>query len=235
MLPVVILCGGQATRLYPITKNAPKSLINICGKPFIYHQLMLLKQKGASDIILCIGKFGNQIEKYVKNFDWGMNIKFSYDSDASEHILKGTGGAIKNVIYNFPFKDFFVIYGDSYLDVPYNKLENIFKERQNPLLMTVYHNEDKKHKNNIAYSKGTIYKYDKEHTTKDMEYIDYGISIMNKSIIEKIRGKTFDLSDVFKEYIRKGKVSAVEIKIPYYEIGSFEGIRKFEIHKGAIK
>ena len=42
MLPVAILAGGLATRLYPITETIPKSLIEVSGKPFIFHQLSYL-------------------------------------------------------------------------------------------------------------------------------------------------------------------------------------------------
>ncbi len=65
MLPVVILAGGLATRLYPVTQKIPKSLILIAGRPFIDHQLELLKEKGVARVVLCVGNFGAMIESYV--------------------------------------------------------------------------------------------------------------------------------------------------------------------------
>jgi hypothetical protein len=46
MFPIVILAGGLATRLRPITEKIPKSLIEINGEPFVIHQLKLLEKKG---------------------------------------------------------------------------------------------------------------------------------------------------------------------------------------------
>ena len=52
MLPVVILAGGLATRMKPITEKIPKSLIEVNSKPFIRHQLDYLKSQGIQNIVL---------------------------------------------------------------------------------------------------------------------------------------------------------------------------------------
>ena len=70
MFPIVILAGGLATRLRPITENIPKSLIEINGVPFVYHQLDLLEQKGFKEIHFCLGFLGEQVEDAVKNSDY---------------------------------------------------------------------------------------------------------------------------------------------------------------------
>ena len=49
---LVILAGGMATRLYPVTLSIPKSLIDIYGKPFIHHQLDLIKANGLKKVVL---------------------------------------------------------------------------------------------------------------------------------------------------------------------------------------
>ena len=51
MYPIVILAGGLATRLRPITEKIPKSLIEINGDPFVFHQLDLLKKKASKKYI----------------------------------------------------------------------------------------------------------------------------------------------------------------------------------------
>ena len=66
MYPIVILAGGLATRLRPITEKIPKSLIEINGVPFVYHQLDLLEKKGFINIHFCLGFLGEQVEKAVK-------------------------------------------------------------------------------------------------------------------------------------------------------------------------
>ena len=54
-MQMVILAGGLGTRLGEISKKTPKSMIRIFNKPFLQHQIELLREKGISKILLCIG------------------------------------------------------------------------------------------------------------------------------------------------------------------------------------
>ena len=55
MYPVAIIAGGKATRLYPVTHDIPKSMIEISSEPFIHWQLKMLSQSGLKEVILCLG------------------------------------------------------------------------------------------------------------------------------------------------------------------------------------
>ena len=132
MLPVVILAGGLATRLYPVTQKIPKSLILIAGRPFIDHQ-WILKEKGVARVVLCVGNFGAMIESYVGDGSRsGWKDRYSYDGDA----LLGTGGAIKKAAGMLP-EAFMILYGDSYLDIDFEPIAQTFSAGTLPALMTV--------------------------------------------------------------------------------------------------
>jgi NDP-sugar pyrophosphorylase family protein len=100
MFPIVILAGGLATRLRPITEKIPKSLIQINEEPFVYHQLELLERKGFNKIHFCLGFLGEQVEVMIKKSKYfkRLNISFSYDGE----ILLGTGGTIRKIIKQLP-------------------------------------------------------------------------------------------------------------------------------------
>ena len=60
---IVILAGGYGTRLQKLTENIPKSMVEINNKPFIYHQLTLLKKNNLDDVIICTGHLSHKIEE----------------------------------------------------------------------------------------------------------------------------------------------------------------------------
>ena len=62
-LPVAVLAGGLATRLRPITKKIPKSLVDVAGEPFLAHQLRLLHSHGIRRAVMCVGYLGEMIER----------------------------------------------------------------------------------------------------------------------------------------------------------------------------
>ena len=223
--PVVILAGGLATRLYPVTKTLPKSLIEVAGKPFIHHQLTLLREKGITRVILCVGYLGEMIEEYVGDgSSWGLELHYSYDGN----MLLGTGGAIKKALPLLP-DTFFILYGDSYLDIDYRSVGECFYDKGLPVLMTIYHNKNAFDSSNILVKGGRILKYDKNNRDPAMEYIDYGFIALRKEIfLQYPANEPFDLSLILKRMADSGQVAAFEVEQRFYEIGSTQGIRETE-------
>ena len=120
---MVILAGGLGTRLRPFTSEVPKALIPIGGKPFLHHQIDLLKRRGIRDIVLCVAHLGEQVKDYFGDGSWlGVRIKYSEEEG---HLL-GTAGAIKNA-EPLLSDDFFLMYGDSYLMIDYREVMRYFR------------------------------------------------------------------------------------------------------------
>lgn len=222
---MVILAGGLATRLYPATKTLPKSLIKIAGKPFIHHQLALLREKGITHVVLCVGYLGEMIEDYVGDgSQWGLELQYSYD----ENVLLGTGGAVKKALPLLP-DTFFILYGDSYLDIDYHAVIECFYSEGLPVLMTIYRNQDAFDASNILMKNGKIVKYDKKSRDPAMEYIDYGFIVVRREVFSPYpANKPFDLSLVLSGMAHSGQVAGFEVKQRFYEIGSTQGIRETE-------
>lgn len=225
MIPVVILAGGLATRLYPKTHTIPKSLIQINGRPFIEHQLKLLKEKGVSQVVICIGHLGDQIKQFVKDgSQYELNVQYSYDGD----LLLGTGGAIKKAMDILP-DVFMILYGDSYLDINYKSVVDKFEFDKLPVMMTVYRNYNVLDVSNILMKEGKIVRYNKDNINSEMEYIDFGLIVVNKYIFDLYpSNEPFELSLVLSRAVDEGKVSAYEVKQRFFEIGSSQGIKETE-------
>lgn len=225
MLPVVILAGGLATRLYPVTRTIPKALILVNGRPFIDHQLALLKEKGVTEVILCVGYLGSTIEEFVGNgFLWGLEVRYSYDGDK----LLGTGGAIKKAVELLP-DAFMILYGDSYLDIDFKPVVQRFYVDNLPVLMTVYRNQNALDVSNILMKDDRILKYNKNDRDPAMEYIDYGLIVIRKETFDKYPShEPFDLALVLSQSVDAGLVAAYEVEQRFYEIGSVQGKKETE-------
>ena len=223
MLPVVILAGGLATRLYPVTNTIPKALIIVAGRPFIDHQLSLLKEKGVKQVVLCVGYLGNEIEKFVGDGkQWGIEVQYSYDGDD----LLGTGGAVKKASVLLP-ETFMILYGDSYLDIDYEGVLQQFYAEKLPIIMTVYNNQNTLEASNIIMKDGRILRYDKTYKDPDMEYVDYGLIVIRKEIFDTFPSQgPFDLSLVLSQWVDAGRVAAYVVEQRFYEIGSVQGIKE---------
>ena len=221
-LPVVILAGGLGTRLKKLTEKIPKALIEVGGKPFIFHQLALLKKQNVKDVIISIHHYGDQIRKEIgdgKKF--GLSIK--YVEDGNEPL--GTGGAIKRISKNLK-EHFFIMYGDSYLRESFSEILKSFQPNHGPL-MVVYHNQDKFDKSNVMIKNNKIY-YSKSNIQKNSQYIDYGLNIFHFEDLRKFDEKSFDLSLVQESSSQSGLLQYHIAKERFYEIGTLEGIKDLE-------
>ena len=222
-MQIVIICGGLATRLGSIVKNIPKSMIRINGKPFLEHQIEQIKKQNITDIVLCVGHLSERIENYFKSGEqFGVNISYSYDKEKP----LGPIGAVKNA--ESILKDtFFTMYGDSYVFVGYNKVYSYFKDHDKLALMTVYKNFDKYDKSNIIIDKENVVRYGGQKT-KDMTYIDYGVSLFRKKTLNSIPKNTFfSTKDSYTMLVKQNELLAYEIKKRFYHIGTPESLEEF--------
>jgi NDP-sugar pyrophosphorylase family protein len=224
-MQVAILAGGLATRLGPLTKETPKSLINIRGKPFLQYQLEFLKKGNIRDIVLCIGYLGEQIEKYFGDgMEFGIGIKYSYDGDK----LLGTAGALKNA-ERWLEDEFVVMYGDSYLFLDFPAVASYFRKFDKLGLMVVYKNTDRYDKSNVVIDGNLVKEYNKKVKSKDMVHIDYGASILRKEALKLVpQNQPYSLEELFSQLIDRKQLLAYEVGRRFYQIGSLEGLHEFE-------
>ena len=135
-MKVVILCGGQGTRLREETEYRPKPLVEVGGRPILWHVMKSYAHYGFNDFVLCLGYRGNMIKEYFLNYE-AMNNDFTICLGQKSHIdFKGaheeqnfrvtladtgqetmTGGRIKRVEKYVDGDTFLVTYGDGLADV----------------------------------------------------------------------------------------------------------------------
>jgi len=220
-LPVAILAGGLATRLYPETRDIPKSMLIVAGEPFIAHQMRLLAGQGYRRIIMCIGNLGEQIEDYLRD-GAAFDVEVAYSRETPESLL-GTGGALRQALPLLG-EAFLVLYGDSYLPTPFGPAEAHFRASGALGLMTVFRNEGRWDISNVHYRDGRIVAYSKSQPAPDMRFIDYGLGgLRREALLRYDLGARFDLAEVYAGLARDGQLTGYEASERFYEIGSFQG------------
>jgi NDP-sugar pyrophosphorylase family protein len=222
MLPVAILAGGLGTRLRPLTTTLPKSLVEVNGEPFLVHQLRLLRGNQIEHVVVCAGYLGEMIRESIgEGQALGLRVDYAFDGPT----LRGTGGAIKNALPLLG-EAFFVLYGDSYLPCDYGAVARAFVESGKQGLMTIFRNESRWDRSNVAFVNGIIKEHDKWRPTLEMHHIDYGLSAFRSPAFQGMPDNvTVDLVAVYQDLLRRGQLAGFEVKERFYEIGSPEGLK----------
>jgi NDP-sugar pyrophosphorylase family protein len=227
---VALLAGGLATRLRPITEKIPKVLVPIAGKPFLEHQLALLRKQGLTRVVLCLGHLGEMVvEQFGNGRAYGMQLDYSFDGPK----LLGTGGALKQALPKLS-ESFFVLYGDSYLTEPFLPVAESFLRSGKLGCMTVYRNEGKYDTSNVVFGDGQIKVYDKKQRLPEMQHIDYGLSLFHQQAFDRYPSdKPFDLAGVMRDLVAEKQLAGYEVKERFFEIGSHAGLEELNARLSA--
>ncbi len=138
-MKVVILAGGYGTRLSEETVNIPKPMVEIGGRPILWHIMKIYSHYGYNDFIICLGYKGYIIKEYFMNYFMHMsditvdlsNGGIKVHNSKSENwevtlVDKGfdtmTGGRIKRIKDHLNGERFMLTYGDGVGDVNINSL-----------------------------------------------------------------------------------------------------------------
>jgi glucose-1-phosphate cytidylyltransferase len=135
-LPVVILCGGQGTRIREAAEQIPKPLVDIGGRPILWHIMKIYSRFGCQRFILCLGYKSNLIKEYFLSYraqlaDFTIRMSNGHDIDyhnqlgdeawevtcAETGLFTGTGGRLLRVKDYLDTDTFLFTYGDGVADV----------------------------------------------------------------------------------------------------------------------
>jgi NDP-sugar pyrophosphorylase family protein len=226
----VILAGGLGTRIRSTAPDTAKSMIHVGGKPFIAWQLEWLSSQGISDVVLSIGYKGEQVRAYVDDGQrFGLRVRYVDEG----HRLLGTAGALRLALDAGALDDqFFVLYGDSYLDISLAKVWSHFGRQDREALMTVYRNDNEGEVSNAVFNGALVTRYEKNssHPPSDMVFVDYGLLVVCRSLIEDHVSPDVeaDLSKLLETLSTGGNLAGYEATTRFFEIGSPQGLDALE-------
>jgi len=120
----VLLVGGLGTRLRSVVSDRPKVLAPVRGKPFLCYLLDTLHQNDLTEVILCTGYLGEQVQATLGKRYKGLRLHYSQES----HPL-GTAGALRLAAPLVKSETVLIMNGDSYYQTDMNRLFSAHKER----------------------------------------------------------------------------------------------------------
>jgi glucose-1-phosphate cytidylyltransferase len=117
--PVVILCGGRGTRLTEHTEAIPKPLVEIGGRPILWHVMQIYGAQGFRRFFLCLGYKGDQIERFVAEEAWLSGLEIEC---VDTGLNTPTGGRLKQLESRIGAQTFCATYADGVADVDLERL-----------------------------------------------------------------------------------------------------------------
>ena len=133
-MKAVILAGGYGTRISEESNIIPKPLIEIGGKPILWHIMKIYSAYKIDDFIICLGYKGEKIKEYFEQFDsklWNIQL-----IDTGLDTM--TGGRLKRIQDKID-NTFCVTYGDGVSDINLNNLVTFHKEKKSLATLTAIH------------------------------------------------------------------------------------------------
>ena len=154
-MKVVILCGGQGTRIRDVAENIPKPMIPIGGRPILWHIMKSYAQAGHDEFVLCLGHLGDVIKSFFLDYhartsDFTITlsqtpeIEFHGADEAGWKVtLVDTGGAVQTGARVRRIRDhvaggddFMLTYGDGVADVDFDALVAAHRSQDRTLTVT---------------------------------------------------------------------------------------------------
>jgi mannose-1-phosphate guanylyltransferase / phosphomannomutase len=135
-MKVIIIAGGQGTRIASVNAEIPKVMIPVNGKPILKYQVEMAKRYGYTDFLFIIGYMGDQIESYFGDGKkWGVTIEYF-----KEEIPLGTAGALGHLKKKLT-EDFFVFYGDTVMDIDMQSMLHFHRSKNADATLLVHPND----------------------------------------------------------------------------------------------
>ncbi len=225
---VVVLSGGRGTRMARWTREVPKALIPVCGRPFLAWQLEWLAGNGVERAVISVGYRGEMIEEFAAESNFGLDLRCVREPEQS---LLGTGGALVLAGHVGALDDsFLLLYGDSYLPMAVMPFWESFCASGRPGALSVWRNENRRGRSNIVFDGELVRAYDKVNPGDGFDYIDYGLSAFARSEVVAGRdcGEPWDLGELLQRLAGDGKLGGYEVGEQFFEIGTEEGLAELE-------
>lgn len=224
-MKVVILAGGYGTRISEESVNCPKPMIEIGGRPILWHIMKLYSYYGYNDFIICAGYKQNVIKEFFANyylyhsdvtFDFSQGNHMQIHNNESEDwkvtiVDTGldtlTGGRVKRIQKYVGNEEFFLTYGDGVSDVNIQNLYEFHKNKNKKLTITTIQPGNRF--GSVKFdNEGNIQRF-AEKRLEDGGWINGGFMVVSPEIFRYIENDSVILEqEPFEHFAAAGEMGA---------------------------
>jgi dTDP-glucose pyrophosphorylase/predicted transcriptional regulator len=212
--PVVIMAGGKGERLGSLTKNCPKPMLEVNGKPIMEIILEKCIDAGFNNFYFSVNYLKDKIiDHFGVGEKWGVNISY-----LEEKKPLGTCGSL-TLLPNDLADDILVLNGDVLTDLEYDRLMTYHQKSRNAMTVCT-----RSHRVRIPFAVMTSSEAKLEKFVEKPMYefqVNAGVYILTPSLIEKIPSKFYNMTDLVDDLLdSKSDVGVFPIHENWKDIGS---------------
>lgn len=227
---MILMAGGQGTRLRPHTENCPKPLLPVGGKPMLEHIIERAKSQGFERFVLAIHFLGHMIEEHFGDGSrWGVRIEY-----LREESPLGTAGAISLLVPR-PDAPFLVSNGDVLADINYGELLDFHRRHAATATMAVRLHEWQ-HPFGIVHTKGVdIVGFEEKPVAKS--HINAGIYVLEPSVLDILRPAEYcDMPTLFSRLQeQRTRTIVYPMHEPWLDVGKADDLVRADALKTNAK
>jgi len=202
-IKAIILAGGKATRLLPLTEKTPKSLVPVLNTPFLDHVLLALKSYGIEDVTIACGHLSTSLQEHYAENNLDLNISFTYEESPL-----GTGGAVVNA-WDKQTQTILVLNGDIFSDINIADLLAFHQKSQSQITFSLVTLEDPSHYGVLEIDiNGRVLSFTEKPKLEEAKsnLINAGIYIMETSVLQMVTADKFTSfeQDIFPILLANG-------------------------------
>jgi glucose-1-phosphate cytidylyltransferase len=224
--PVVILAGGLGTRLGEITYSIPKPMVDIGGKPILWHIMKNFYTQGFNDFFILSGYKSSIIKDFFLNYrNYNSNIQIDFGNDTVKHLTNlseswsvtiletglsnSTGSRLKLAApYLSNYSSFFLTYGDGLIQTNFDMYEKILTETSIDAIVTAVNSPGRYGKLELSATGEQVLAFEEKPAG---DWINGGYFLLRPSIFTHLPNKDFQFEkDFLPGYVKNHNVHAVK-------------------------
>ena len=235
-MKAMILAAGLGTRLGAITRNIPKALVQVAGKPLIHHVIQKLKAHNFTQVIINVHHYPEQIITYVENNNnFDIEITFSVEEELLE-----TGGGVKKAAWFFANQHPFLVHNvDILSDIDLKHLYNQHVKYESDVTLAVHERTTTRYllfdANNQLAGREKPEKTELVDSNLDLNALKrwafLGIHIISPAVVNNFPDeKKFSIINAYMELSSQGaRINSCPVAYDYwFDLGKRENIKEIQ-------